>query len=81
MPAVRLTAEDGQVDVVGALEQAFALSKTAARKLIQQGAVSVNGAKLAADAQKAPVSDAVRGRWFLIRKGGRDIAIAEVARS
>ena len=79
MPSVRVTADDGQVDVVAALEQAFALSKTAARKLIQQGAVSVNGAKLAADAQKAPLADAVRGKWFLIRKGGRDIAVAEVA--
>jgi len=79
MPSVRLVPDDGHVDVVAVLEQAFALSKTAARKLIQQGAVSVNGGKLAADAQKVPLGDAVRGRWFLVRKGGRDIAVGEVA--
>jgi tyrosyl-tRNA synthetase len=78
MPSVRTQPEEGMVDVVAMLEQAFALSKTAARKLIQQGAVSVNGAKLAADAQKVAVGEAVRGKWFLLRKGGRDIAVGEV---
>ncbi len=79
MPSVSLEAVDGNVDVVAMLEQAFALSKTAARKLIQQGAVSVNGAKLATDAQKVPASEAVRGRWFLVRKGGREIAVGAIA--
>jgi tyrosyl-tRNA synthetase len=79
MPSVSLQAVDGQVDVVAVLEQAFALSKTAARKLIQQGAVSVNGGKLASDAQKVPVAETIRGRWIFVRKGGRDIAIGEIA--
>jgi tyrosyl-tRNA synthetase len=79
MPSVSVHAEDGQVDIVGVLEHAFSLSKTAARKLIQQGAVSVNGGKLAGDAQKYPVSETVRGRWVFVRKGGRDIAIGEIA--
>ena len=79
MPSVRVAAEDGTIDVVLLLEQAFALSRTAARKLIQQGAVSVNGAKLAGDAQRVPVGESVRGRWFLVRKGGRDIAVGEVS--
>lgn len=79
MPSVRVTADgDGSVDVVAMLEQAFGQSKTAARKLLQQGAVSVNGAKLAADAQRVPVGEAVRGRWFLVRKGGREIAVGEI---
>ena len=47
MPSVRVQAVDGQVDIVALLEQAFGLSKTAARKLIQQGAVTMNGGKLA----------------------------------
>lgn len=82
MPSVRIAhVADGEIDVVGVLEQAFALSKTAARKLIQQGAVSVNGGKLAADAATVPVGDAVRGRWVLVRKGGREIAVGEVAGS
>jgi tyrosyl-tRNA synthetase len=79
MPSVSVHAEDGQVDIVGVLEHAFSLSKTSARKLIQQGAVSVNGGKLAGDAQKYPVSETVRGRWVFVRKGGRDIAIGEIA--
>ena len=79
MPSVRVAPEEGMIDVVVLLEQAFALSKTAARKLIQQGAVSVNGGKLAGDAQKLPVGDAVRGKWFLVRKGGRDIAVGEIS--
>ncbi len=79
MPSVRVVPEDQMVDLVVLLEQAFALSKTAARKLIEQGAVSVNGAKLGADSQRVPVGEAVRGKWFLVRKGGRDIAVGEVA--
>ncbi len=80
MPSVRLGgSSEGTVDVVALLEQAFALSKTAARKLIQQGAVSVNGAKLAAEAHAVPLADAVRGRWYLVRKGAREIAVGEVS--
>jgi tyrosyl-tRNA synthetase len=80
MPYVRVSAtEDHTVDVLGVLEQAFSLSKTAARKLIQQGAVSVNGAKIAADATTVPSGDAVRGRWYLVRKGAREIAVGEIA--
>ena len=80
MPSVRVArADDADVDVIAILEQAFALSKSAARKLIQQGAVTVNGEKLGVDVQRVPAADAVRGRWFLVRKGGRDIAVAEVS--
>ncbi|MEK7239447.1 MAG: tyrosine--tRNA ligase [Gemmatimonadota bacterium] len=68
----------GNVSVVEALEHAFALSRTAARKLIQQGAVSVNGDKLAADTQVVDAAGAVHGRWFLLRKGGRDVAVVEL---
>ncbi len=67
------------VNIVEALERVFVLSRTAARKLIQQGAVSVNGDKLAPDAQTVDAVDAVHGRWFLLRKGGRDVAVVELA--
>ncbi|MCE2802987.1 MAG: tyrosine--tRNA ligase [Gemmatimonadetes bacterium] len=78
MPSVRVTPTEGTIDLVALLEQGFGLSKTAARKLIQQGAVSVNGAKVGAEAQGMPASEAVRGRWVLVRKGAREIAIAEL---
>ena len=81
MPSVQAEASSGSdVDVVDALAQAFSLSKTAARKLVQQGAVSVNGTKLAADATTSPASDAVRGRWMLLRKGAREVAVLDLAR-
>jgi tyrosyl-tRNA synthetase len=81
MPCVRVSgASKRDVEVVDVLAEAFALSKTAARKLVQQGAVSVNGAKLAGEATTVPVTDAVRGRWLLVRKGGREIAVVELAR-
>jgi tyrosyl-tRNA synthetase len=79
LPHVLTRRTDSGVNIVEALEQAFALSRTAARKLIQQGAVHVNGHKLAAEAQTVDVMDAVHGRWFLLRKGGRDVAVVELA--
>jgi hypothetical protein len=38
----------------------------------------VNGEKLSPDSLTLPRASAVRGRWFLVRKGGRDIALADV---
>jgi hypothetical protein len=38
----------------------------------------VNGAKLTAGATTVPAGDAVRGRWLLVRKGGRDMAIGRI---
>ena len=40
--------------------------------------MAVNGAKCAPDATEVAVSDAVRGRWLLVRKGAREIAVAEI---
>jgi tyrosyl-tRNA synthetase len=62
------------------LETAFAVSRSQARTLVQQGSVAVNGAKLALDAASLSAADAVRGRWFVLRKGARDIAIVEISR-
>lgn len=80
MPSVAVTPSAEGVDVVEVLVQAFALSRTAARKLVQQGAVSVNGTKLGAEATHVAQADAVRERWMLVRKGAREIAVVEMAR-
>ena len=77
MPCVTVAA-GADVDVLAVLEGAFAQSRSAGRKLVQQGAVTVNGEKLAATDVSVPASRAVRGRWYLVRKGGRDVAIARV---
>ena len=79
MPSVAVTPTAEGVDIVAVLAEAFALSKTAARKLVQQGAVSVNGEKLGADATHVPASAAVRGQWMLVRKGAREIAVVRAA--
>ncbi len=75
MPSVSVTPSAEGVDIVAVLAEAFGLSKTAARKLVQQGAVSVNGEKLAGEATHVSADRAVRGRWMLLRKGAREIAV------
>jgi len=80
IPCVRsAAAKDGELSVLDVLEGAFGLSRSAGRKLVQQGGVTVNGEKVAAAALTVPRAKAVRGRWFLVRKGGRDIALAELS--
>jgi tyrosyl-tRNA synthetase len=76
IPSVRLSA--AAPSVLDVLEGAFGLSRSAGRKLLQQGAVTVNGEKLAAEAFGLTRDQAVRGRWCLVRKGARDIALAEL---
>jgi tyrosyl-tRNA synthetase len=64
--------------VLDALEQAFGLSRSASRKLLQQGAVSVNGEKLTAESTNIDLAGAAYERWFLMRKGAREIAVLEL---
>jgi tyrosyl-tRNA synthetase len=78
VPHVRRTA--GQLAVAEVLEAAFGVSRSQGRTLVQQGSVTVNGAKLGAESATLDAANAVRGRWFLVRKGARDIAIVEVGR-
>jgi len=77
IPGVRLARSD-QLDVLTVLEGAFGVSRGAGRKLIQQGGVTVNGVKLGAGDLTVSRERAVRGRWLLVRKGARDVAVAEV---
>jgi len=66
---------DGGLTVVEALvATALAGSGGAARRLVDQGGVSVNGLKVdAADADRLLTSaDALHGRFLLLRKGKRD---------
>jgi tyrosyl-tRNA synthetase len=78
IPSATLDGSAG-LDVLAVLESAFGQSRSAGRKLLQQGAVTVNGRKLAATDLTVGTGDAVRGRWYLVRKGGRDVAIAEIS--
>jgi tyrosyl-tRNA synthetase len=67
-----------QLVVAEILEIAFGVSRSRGRTLVQQGGVSVNGSKLSAESVQLTLTDAVRGRWFLVRKGAREVAIVEV---
>jgi tyrosyl-tRNA synthetase len=78
IPSVKATGD--ALDVLAVLERAFGQSRSAGKKLLQQGAITVNGEKLGADAMTLQAGAAVRGRWFLVRKGGRDVAVAELAK-
>ncbi|MBC7844602.1 MAG: tyrosine--tRNA ligase [Gemmatimonadaceae bacterium] len=54
-------------------------SKGEARRLLQQGGLSVNGAKLSADDASLAAERLLRGQYFLLRKGARDYALISVA--
>jgi tyrosyl-tRNA synthetase len=77
IPCARFASEQ-PISVLDALEQAFGVSRTAARKLLQQGGVSVNGEKLAADTLHIDPAGAAHNRWFLLRKGAREVAVLEM---
>jgi tyrosyl-tRNA synthetase len=76
VPSVRRSAD--ALGIAEVLEAAFEVSRSQARKLVGQGGVSANGLRLTPDAASLDTATAVRGRWFLLRKGGRDIAVVEV---
>ncbi len=56
----------------------LATSGSDARRQLQQGAIAVNGSRLGADQLTIPAADAIHGAFFLVRKGGRGIAIGEM---
>jgi tyrosyl-tRNA synthetase len=76
VPAVQRSAD--ALVVAELLEALFGVSRGQGKKLVQQGGVSVNGEKLAAESHALETGAAVRGRWFIVRKGGRDVGIVEV---
>jgi len=53
-------------------------SKGEARRLLQQGGLSLNGAKLSADETAVSAERCLRGRFLLLRKGARDYALVDV---
>ena len=60
---------DAGLPVVDALlRSGLAASRNNARKLMTQGSVYVNGARLAGD-RDLVAGDALHGRWIVLRKG------------
>jgi tyrosyl-tRNA synthetase len=70
----------GDVSVIDMLvETGLVKSKGDAKRQLQQGAVTVNGRRLGAEELAISVTEAIGGRFFLVRKGSRDIALVELA--
>jgi tyrosyl-tRNA synthetase len=63
---------DGEgLSVVDMVSRAAGASKSEARRLVQQGGVSVNDRKISDANARLTRGDAIDGRVFLLRKGAR----------
>lgn len=60
------------------LDTGLVKSKSDARRQVQQGAVSVNGRRLGPEEHYVEASEAIAGAYFLLRKGARELALAEL---
>ncbi len=75
VPFAQLPVTPTAVDAL--VELKLAASKGAARRLIEQGGVSVNGRRLMGVAE--PLGEQLAGGYLLIRKGARDFGLIRVA--
>ena len=71
VPFVELPETPNAVDALVAL--GLAASKGAARRLVEQGGVTVNGHRVAGAADA--LGGRLRGKYFLVRKGARDYGL------
>jgi tyrosyl-tRNA synthetase len=79
LPFTKVAATGSEVGILDLLvDLGFVKSKGDGRRQVQQGAVTINGRKIGADEAAVPASEALHGRYFLVRKGGRDVGLAEV---
>lgn len=77
--AITQSAAGGKLSVADMLAGVgLVKSKGDARRQLQQGAVTVNGRKLGADDADIAVHEAIHGRYFLVRKGSRDVGVVEL---
>ncbi len=74
VPFAKMTSFTSVLDAL--VELRIAASKGAARRLVEQGGVSVNGRKIT-DIAAAP-GDPLVGEYFLIKKGARDFGLIRV---
>ncbi len=71
--------DDLRVSVLDMLvETGLCKSRGDARRQLQQGAVTLNGRRLAMEEQSVGMPEALAGRYFLLRKGAREMALVEV---
>jgi len=72
-------ADAGELDTLELFTAAkLAPSKGAARRLLEQGGLSVNGRKLGAEERSIDAKSMLAGRHLLLKKGARDYALVRV---
>lgn len=74
IPFAKMASFTSAVDAL--VELKLAASKGAARRLVEQGAVSINGQKIAGVNDAA--GDPLAGSYFLIKKGARDFGLVRI---
>jgi len=75
VPFVEVATAPALLDALVALK--LAASKGAARRLVEQGGVYLNGQR-AAQSTELPATAALAGRYYLLRKGARDYGLLRV---
>ncbi|MBI5208621.1 MAG: tyrosine--tRNA ligase [Elusimicrobia bacterium] len=76
-PTEGLAAGVAVVDVLA--RSGLAKSKGEARRLVEQGGVYLNNAKVAGPDRKVAAADLLFGRYLLVRKGKKDVCLAKFA--
>jgi tyrosyl-tRNA synthetase len=82
VPSIAIAASefDGEgMNVVDLVARVTTVSKSEARRLVQQGGVSVNDRKIADANARLTRADALDGRVFLLRKGSRQRFVIRLA--
>ncbi|HEU5183250.1 MAG TPA: tyrosine--tRNA ligase [Gemmatimonadaceae bacterium] len=79
IPFVRISADGERMDVLDLFANAkLVASKGAARRLLEQGGLYVNGDRLSASDKTVGSDRLLNGRHLLLRKGAREYALVQV---
>ncbi len=79
MPFVRVSSDGGDVDVLDLFTSAkLVASKGAARRLLEQGGLYINGDRLSADDKVVGREWMLSGGHLLLRKGAREYALVKL---
>jgi tyrosyl-tRNA synthetase len=78
-PSVRVEGE--APPLVDLLSEALAVSKSDARRAVREGGAYLNNAKLTDEAAVAGEADWLHGRYLVLRRGKRSVAVVERART
>jgi tyrosyl-tRNA synthetase len=79
IPSLQLAATS-DTRLLDCMATLYDVSKGEARRVVGQGGLSINRARVAPEKETLSAADAIRGRWLLFRKGKRDVRLAELVR-